>query len=574
MKAREKQFRCASIASRLPVDVFGKMRQWTSKLQHTTSRIRKRQRRNGSTPKVPSHISESPSRSGREYSTLARVRGVTFLLRNGWDSYGLEPSTALQDLSVQLHPELSGRVSSGSLPADMPQNGKFDGVLCSAILQHLPKSQFFDSVYAIKELLKPHGRLLFVVSGDRPGLDDHGRDEFGRLFTPIVPDELALLLERTGFQCIGRWADTDKLRRGFTWTTMLFELRSGSLTKPLDMVEAVLNRDKKVATYKLALFRALCDIALTQTHSVQWHQDGRVAVPIGSVVDRWILYYWPLFRSDTFLPQMNGEWGTKQHRIAFACELDALISVYEQIGGLSAYSVDQRKGSVPEAAKSALPSLQKKLRNAIRSGPVTYAGGSLETGPIFGYERGKILIAGPLWSELCLMGHWIQDALLLRWAELTSRLSKGSIRPDAAIAQLLVSPDPERETDAAREIFGKSPRLECVWSGQELGRRFVIDHVLPFSLWRNNDLWNLLPADEKVNGRKSDRLPTRQLLQRRRDAIYACWDTSLSVMPERFQSEAAAQTGSSELRLPELFDVLAESVEVTALQRGCERWEP
>ena len=45
-------------------------------------------------------------------------------------------------------------------------------------------------------------------------------------------------------------------------------------------------------------------------------------------------------------------------------------------------------------------------------------------------------------------------------------------------------------------------------------------------------------------------------------------------MPERFQSEAATQTGSSKLRLPELFDVLAESVEVTALQRGCERWEP
>ena len=102
----------------------------------------------------------------------------------------------------------------------------------------------------------------------------------------------------------------------------------------------------------------------------------------------------------------------------------------------------------------------------------------------------------------------------------------------------------------------------------------MIDHVLPFSLWRNNDLWNLLPAHPQVNSQKSDRLPTRNLLYRRRDTFLTCWQSSLAMLPERFRAEATAQTGTKTLQLPELFDVLTESVELTALQRGCERWEP
>jgi hypothetical protein len=272
---------------------------------------------------------------------------------------------------------------------------------------------------------------------------------------------------------------------------------------------------------------------------------------------------------------MNGEWKTQSHSLAFESELRTLIQKYDKLGGLSSYAVDRRKGALPYSAQSAVMALTRALKQAIRSGPVTYAGGSLGVGQIFEYERGgTITVSGPLWSELCLMGHWIQDALILRWAELTSRLSRGSVRPDVVVSQLLVTPDPEREIQAAREVFAGVDARECVWSGRDLRRDFVIDHVLPFSLWRNNDLWNLLPVHPKVNSQKSDKLPTRGLLRRRRDIILHYWDRSIAVFPQRFCAEAAAQTGSETPSLPELFNVLSESVEVTALQRGCERWEP
>jgi SAM-dependent methyltransferase len=56
-------------------------------------------------------------------------RDVAYLLRNGWDSYGIEPSSALRDLSVRLRPELSGRITSGSPPADGPRDQDFDAFL-------------------------------------------------------------------------------------------------------------------------------------------------------------------------------------------------------------------------------------------------------------------------------------------------------------------------------------------------------------------------------------------------------------------------------------------------------------
>lgn len=502
-------------------------------------------------------------------------RDLARLLLRGYDALGVEPTAALRALSVQFHPELAGRVLAGELPNGLPElGGKFDGVLCSAVWQHLTTSQFFDAVYSIKNLLNPHGRVLVTVSGSRPGLDESSRDEFGRLCTTINSDELSLLFARTGFQQIGRWTEPDSRGRGFDWTTLLFELRSPGASRPLDMVESVLNRDKKVATYKLALFRALCDLALTQPHGARWLEDGRVAISIEPIAERWILYYWPLFESLTFLPQMNGEWTCKRHQLSFAPHLYELIAAYRGLGGLSAYAVDRRKNRVTSVVGPILDALRKKLYQAIRSGPVTYAGGSLRDGRLFQYERGRILLTSELWSELCLMGHWIQDALVLRWAELTSRLSQGAVKPEAAIGRLLMLPDPERETSIAREIFEGVTGKRCVWTGRELRTDFAIDHLIPFTLWHNNDLWNLLPVAAPVNSAKSDRLPTRRLLFSRRDAILEYWRYSQGAMPERFRAEADAQSGKPAVQLHELYDVMMESVEITALQRGCPRWEP
>ena len=111
-------------------------------------------------------------------------------------------------------------------------------------------------------------------------------------------------------------------------------------------------------------------------------------------------------------------------------------------------------------------------------------------------------------------------------------------------------------------------------SGDALGLTFDADHVLPFSLWRNNDLWNLLPAAPRVNREKADRLPTSNLLKRRKDTIVSYWEAMHQANAIRFENEAGRFAGTRQLDLAKMFLVMLESVEVTAFQRGCLRWEP
>jgi 2-polyprenyl-3-methyl-5-hydroxy-6-metoxy-1,4-benzoquinol methylase len=130
-------------------------------------------------------------------------RDMGILIREKYEAYGAEPSNRLRELALQT-PELEGRIWDGALPDLAGRIGrKFDGILCSAVFQHIPREQQFDAAFDIRNLLKANGRLLLSIPKNRPGIDASGRDEGGRLFTQLVPEELELLFERLGFQRIG-----------------------------------------------------------------------------------------------------------------------------------------------------------------------------------------------------------------------------------------------------------------------------------------------------------------------------------------------------------------------------------
>jgi len=509
-------------------------------------------------------------------------RDAALLASLGHDVRAVEPSSELRALAASRHGELRERISPGFLPDSLPDapslGGPFDGILCSAVLQHLPRHALFDAVFALRGLTRPHGRVLVSVPSGSGGrtLDAEHRDPDGRLYTPIIAGELQLLFERCGFATLGTFRDPDSLSRpGIEWTTLLFELEASQGSRPLDLVEGILSRrEKKVATYKLALFRALCEIALTQPRLASWVPPDRVAVPLEAIAVRWVRYYWPLFDARQFLPQMNGELEARTHRLGFARELEALIAACRR-GGVRRYVVQERNGTLDAVTARLRSRLLRKLRHVIREGPATYAGGSLERGRVFEHDEGAVYLDGDLWRELALTGHWIQDAIVLRWAELTSRLSSGEVLAGDVVTQLLSDEQPLRDTDDARDIFAGQPGLRCVWTGEALSKaRFAVDHVLPFSLWRSNDLWNLLPSAPAVNNRKSDRLPERRFLLGRRASVTTCWELARERIPARFEREASGLAGTSGASLDVLFDALVEAVEVTAMQRGAARWAP
>jgi hypothetical protein len=84
------------------------------------------------------------------------------------------------------------------------------------------------------------------------------------------------LLEKVGFHRINRWDEDDTLgRTDRRWATQLFVLE-GQGSRSLDQIEAILNRDKKDATYKPALFRALAELATTSYHAAVWLPERRI----------------------------------------------------------------------------------------------------------------------------------------------------------------------------------------------------------------------------------------------------------------------------------------------------------
>ncbi len=517
-------------------------------------------------------------------------RNLAALRRLGVEAFGLEPSEVLRKQAVKIHPQLIDRISAGSLPRDLSglRHRKYDGILLSAVIMHIPDAELFDSVFAVRELLNDGGVLLLSFSTERgdtkPADKDEQRDTRGRLMVLRSAARVRLLFERLGFVLESEYHSADSMgRRDVSWTTMVFRYISKAAPRAVDRIESILNSDRKVATYKLALIRSLCDLALTEYNTVSWTTDGKVGIPLSAVAALWVRYYWPLFEPSWFIPQINGEAkGAKP--VGFRAALNGLIEHYAKQGGLNAFMNDYLRDRLSPEAKRLYGAAIRKIGAVIVKGPVQYSGGAMGRRE-FAYDdrRAMILVDPDFWREVVLMAHWVQDAVILRWAEMTTHLAPAEDRLSmgAVLGKLLESANPLRADHEVRYIYEERLPLECVWSGRRLGSSFEVDHALPFALWQNSSWWNLFPAAPKVNNAKRDRLPSLDLIRRRKDAIVSSWELLHQAAPARFALDSSKLAGRQlDLSSPDadwqnpLFTSFVEAVEYTASSRGVPRWEP
>ncbi|MEI6842612.1 MAG: HNH endonuclease domain-containing protein, partial [Methanomicrobiales archaeon] len=126
-----------------------------------------------------------------------------------------------------------------------------------------------------------------------------------------------------------------------------------------------------------------------------------------------------------------------------------------------------------------------------------------------------------------------ENTLLLKWATLSSKKSNGLISVAEVMEVLQEAPETERDTQEAQRFYKHlwdiKEDVVCVWTGHKINSLAGcnIDHVLPFMIWKNNELWNLMPALPDVNGKKSDNIPSGKLLEARKEAILHYWDLML-----------------------------------------------
>ncbi|RUO29242.1 hypothetical protein CWE12_09665 [Aliidiomarina sedimenti] len=153
-------------------------------------------------------------------------RDVRRLLELGFDAYGAEPVEELRDLAISKHPQLATRLFAGTVPNDLPIDQKYDGIICSAVLMHIPPPQLPATLLTLLNLLTVNGRLLISIPASRSDINDKDRDPHGRLFNPITTDKLKALCNKLALKCAAEHVSEDALQRqGTTWYTLLLMRR-------------------------------------------------------------------------------------------------------------------------------------------------------------------------------------------------------------------------------------------------------------------------------------------------------------------------------------------------------------
>ena len=322
-------------------------------------------------------------------------------------------------------------------------------------------------------------------------------------------------------------------------------------------ISKIIERDSKVTTYKFALLRGVIDIIQDNSPYITIAGD-RVHFPLGLLIEKWMIYYYPILESSIAIPQINAK-----KNLAFETQFKKIISAYSSNNGLSAFYNDMRNKGIPPHLQDDFLALAKQLRDTITDMPMRHIGYSVNNSEysIFLWEKGNLqrnpakvdlefLITNfgtfsiPLdyYQAFQVLGSFIsgQDSILFKWAEFSVNASDENLSIERVVSNVLKSPITERDVKTSKDLYKsileKDGKVYCVWTGKEI-TRYDVDHIIPFSIWKNNDLWNLLPAQAKVNNQKRDKIPGVGQIEKNKDLILHYWELIHQFQSQRFEKE-------------------------------------
>jgi hypothetical protein len=318
-------------------------------------------------------------------------------------------------------------------------------------------------------------------------------------------------------------------------------------------INKILVRDSKSTTYKFALLRGTIDLIGDNSPYIIIKEE-RAHFPLGLLIEKWLLYYYPLVD----IPQING-----QTNLAFGTKLKEIAAYYKNCGGFSAFYNDLKNKRIPLEINILFLELVKQLAKTITEMPMRYIGNSIynQDYSIFQHERiiirkkterigieflihhfGTFSIPLAYYKAFQVLGSFIggQDSILFKWAEFSVQASGKALSVNQVLHEVLKSPVTTRDIIESKALYQailqKEGKVYCVWSGKKVAR-YDIDHIIPFTVWKNNDLWNLLPVQPVLNNQKRDKIPSVALIENQQGLIMHYWDIISQAKQQRFQKE-------------------------------------
>jgi len=297
-------------------------------------------------------------------------------------------------------------------------------------------------------------------------------------------------------------------------------------------INKVIERDTLESSYKLALLKSLIIVIKKFDHHII-NSGNYVKIPFYFIIEEWFFYYIPF----VFL-------NIRQHKSRNLVLNSKLEKLYKQI-------FDQIKICKEDDWKCIYALIYKKyfsfeldvdvlfreLRRLIISNPMKFMGESeyyffpkdridkIEKVDRKEFQKfGYFEIRKDMYLALKYLGDnfYGLSTILYRWEDLLKRINKfSSIKEVKEILTHNIE-NIIRDTSEIKELFQHST-VYCVWTGKKI-KDFNVDHLFPFSIFFNNDYWNLLPTDSIINNRKRDKIPSPNLIEKAKERILFYWE--------------------------------------------------
>ena len=333
----------------------------------------------------------------------------------------------------------------------------------------------------------------------------------------------------------------------------------------------ILKHDSKITSYKIALLRAINDVALSYPDMVRYGDD--IAIPLRYLAEYWISYYWPFVRQENPIWQGNRRSlgnGGLANDMAFRDELTALRNAWDKIWQGSEPSdgfflinemhVQRKRKEYNLEFMSKYKRAISEIAESIKK-PIQHAGPGSTNWHIF--DKPKPLkeirkrvnaVPGTREDDRCLivprklygifveMSLWIEALCIHEWSLFVEGVEQHNGEPKhrGEIYKLLTArPDNRRpltwERNKIELLLMEGTTFTCPWTGKNIARntKFDIDHILPVSVYPINEMWNLVPSDPRFNtNTKRNRIPDRDKLEKAKDPLsstYAIYQSADSL---------------------------------------------
>jgi SAM-dependent methyltransferase len=455
--------------------------------------------------------------AGRDVSYIAQMAAQCSSNTNSSIVYAIEPAIEMMKVGQTITQNQNVHWLQDALPSlnkITKLEISFDLILLSAVWMHIAPSNRARSMRKLANLLKPGGKIVISLKFGMTNVEQQERSMYD-----VSIEEIERLAQNLGLITqLESATSTDKLNReGIYWQTVVLQMPDDG-TGAFPFIRHVAINDGKSATHKLALLRVLLRIADGHPGAVlrREHFSGGdiVILPLGLVSLYWIHQYKDLidhhglFQTPNKSAKMGfmkkGGWSELGERTSSDFRVGNLFMGDEAVALCKTLSACAQNIRDMPSRYITLPNSEARVFEVAskRVKPVQSLFLDLDTLT----QWGEFSLPESTWLALSRYACWIEPVIVSEWVKTMASYSgnKQYAAPEkqSYLNRALSWLEPIRTTTEVRNRFDalKSNRaMQCVWSAKALKHKYDIDHSMPFSRWPNNDLWNLVPSDQKIN---------------------------------------------------------------------------